>query len=185
MKKILIMLSLFLPFTVFSEIKINTTDPSVYEKEIFAAAKNSNILGGVPIDKQSFQIKDNNNTVGVFIAGKGFNANDDTVCFVGWVSGKEKTVKLIPTIGYGNWEAETCLNTEAVSLIPYDNRNILAVIYKIGSPNATGYETVIFKINEEHLIVDDELTNRFGSEGIKTIKDLRNLINGKGYVENK
>ena len=176
MKKQIIILALLMPTFCFAQISLHNINSEKYEKKLFNATSSTNISGGTPVDKQTFQLKNGKNEIGTFIAGKGFNHNDDSICFVGWENGKDHTLRIIPTIGYDRWEAEECLNTEAVSKISYHGTDKIAAIYKASSPNAIAYESVIFAVKENNLIIDEALTRKYGSQGVKTVSELKSIM---------
>lgn len=176
MKKIFVLLTLVIPAISFAQSRLHNVSPYEYQKPLFEAASALNISGGTPVDKQSFQMLVGKKSIGTIIAGKGFNQNDDSVCFIGWMKNNEKAIKVTPTIGFERWEAEKCLGTEAVSLLSYKGSDKVAVIYEAASPNATAYESVIFTVEGSDLVIDQSLTKSFGSQGAKTIGELKSLI---------
>ncbi|MEW5290797.1 hypothetical protein ABW286_16705 [Erwinia papayae] len=118
--------------------------------------------------------------MGDFIAGKGFNAHDNNVCFVGW-SEKKPTVKtVIPTIGFDDWEAEVCNETKSVGIVSSDKDPVtkITVIYLAASPNATADEAIIFSVDSttSDIDIDKALTTVVGSSGAKTIKELKKKL---------
>lgn len=177
MKKLIVMGAALLSFNALADIKFKPVDFHQFEKPLYYSSVNENILGGTPVQDQVFQIENDGRKIGTFIAGKGFNSNDDNVCFIGWAEGESKVITTIPTIGYGQWEAEVCNETKAVSIISKDNNNPkIAVIYEASSPNANAWESVIFDVNHSGLTIDKELTDKFGSQGAKTVNELKALI---------
>jgi hypothetical protein len=184
--RILFVISLLLVSTTFfaqahAKARVEVINAFKYEKEIFNAATSAGISGGTPVNEQGLKLSKNNKLIGEIIAGKGFNDNDEKVCFVSWLKDKGKDIKLIPTVGYGKWEAEACLNTEIISLLPWRDMDIIAIIYKVASPNTIAYETIIFKVNENEFSIDQNITDEFGAEGVKTIEELKLLMDKKEH----
>lgn len=177
MKKLIIMSAALLSFNVLADINIKPVNFHPFEKAVYESTVKKNISGGTPVQNQVFQIEINGKKTGTFIAGEGFNSDDENVCFIGWEEGDNKSVTTIPTIGFDQWEAETCNETKAVSVISKDNNSAkIAVIYQAASPNAIAWESVILDVNDNGLTIDQELTDKFGSQGAKTIKELKALI---------
>lgn len=176
MKIKIIILALLMPTFCFAHITLHNVNSSKYEKSLFSATSSSNITGGTPVEKQTFQLENGKDVIGTVIAGKGFNYNDENICFIGWENLNDHSVKIIPTVGYDRWEAEQCLSTEAVSKVSYHGTDKIAVIYKASSPNATAYESVILAVKENNLIIDEALTDKFGSQGVKTVGELKYIM---------
>ncbi len=177
MEKVFTLLLIALSFYADAGTLLTPVNVRPYEKSIYNESIKHSIEGGTPLEKQSFTLTENGKDVGTFIAGRGFNTHDDNVCFVGW-SEKIPAVKtVIPTIGFDDWEAEVCYQTRAVGIISNKNdKNIkIAVIYEAASPNSVANETLIFTVirPKGDIELDKELTNKIGSSGYKTIKELK------------
>jgi len=174
-KTIIAGLFLAVPGIVFANANLTSLKVKSYEKTVYQAAEKQSINNGSPVDKQSFTLKVDNKIIGYFLAGQGFNQKDDSVCFVTWSTQSPNISKIIPTIGYGDWEAETCNATKAVGIISAkDELPIkLAVIYDAQSPNAQATESIIFDVNNGELALDENLTKEIGSKGALTLKDLQ------------
>ncbi|MCX8959404.1 hypothetical protein [Erwinia psidii] len=167
----------FLPVTVFAQTSLNAISDSAFQKDLFKKSSVKSIQGGSPVDGQSFTLTGKGKVLGTFIAGKGFNAHDDNVCFVGWSEKKPLIKTVIPTIGFDDWEAEVCNATKSVGIISNDSDTTIkiAVIYEAASPNATADEAVIFSVDssKNDIEIDKALTGRIGSSGAKTIGELK------------
>lgn len=178
MKKFIIMSAVLLSFNTLAEVNIKPVNFHPFEKPVYESTVKKDISGGTPVQNQVFQIDVDGKKAGTFIAGKGFNTDDSNVCFIGWQQGDNKTITIIPTIGFGSWEAETCNDTKAVSVIYKDTNSAkIAVIYEAASPNATAWESIILDVSNKGLTIDKELTDKFGSQGAKSVKELESLIN--------
>jgi hypothetical protein len=177
MRLVMMFMGLLLPTAVLAQTSLHAVSDTAFQKDLYIKSSEKSIEGGAPVDGQSFTLKDNGKTLGTFIAGSGFNAQDENVCFVGWSKKSPVIHTLIPTIGYDDWEAEKCNKTKSVGVIS-DNNNPatkIAVIYEASSPNAIADESVIFSVvsSTGDLELDSELTKKIGSSGARTIKELK------------
>ncbi|PWC10123.1 hypothetical protein [Brenneria corticis] len=178
-----ILISTFFMLTstsIFASTSLQSINATIFEKPLYQKALKYSINGGSPVDEQNFKININNQEAGYFISGKGFNQNDDNVCFVGWSVNKPEIIKLIPTIGFSNWEAEVCNKTKSVGIISAKDSAVvkLAVVYEAASPNAIANESVVFTIDKNNnLEIDATLTDKIGSLGATNIAELRKLYN--------
>lgn len=170
-------------FSVFANVTLKPINVRPYEKTIYDAASQYHIENGSPVDKQAFSVNSDGKHLGDFIAGQGFNAQDDAVCFIAWSDGNGKIQRIVPTIGFDNWEAETCTGTKAVGVLADDDKGStkLAVIYSAQSPNAIATESVIFSIDKETgaLVFDKELTRKLSVQSVGTLTALNDLYNKK------
>jgi len=176
-KKTIAGLLLLVPSLLFADANLTLVTVKSFEKTIYQAAENQSINNGSPVDKQSFLLESSGKKIGYFLAGQGFNQRDDAVCFVAWSTQSPRIANVIPTIGYGNWEAEICNGTKAVGIISAPNEMPLklAVIYQVQSPNATAAESIVFNVSNGALALDESLTQRIGAQGATTIKELKAL----------
>lgn len=165
--------------SVFANVTLKPINVRPYEKTIYDAASQYHIENGSPVDKQAFSVNSDGKHLGDFIAGQGFNAQDDAVCFIAWSDGNGKIQRIVPTIGFDNWEAETCAGTKAVGVLADDDKGStkLAVIYSAQSPNAIATESVILSLDKSTgvLSLDDSLTKKIGSQGAETLNTLKAL----------
>ncbi|OAT76888.1 hypothetical protein A9B99_06105 [Mangrovibacter phragmitis] len=171
-------LSLLFPVSALAGVTLKAINTHSYEKSLYEAAAKQQIENGAPVDKQAFSVKSDNKVLGNILAGQGFNANDDNVCFVSWAAPDGKIQNLVPTIGFDNWEAEVCAGTRAVGVLADDKHSIkLAVIYDAQSPNASAVESVIFSVDTATgtFTPDNALTAKLGSQGAATLQALKTL----------
>ncbi|WP_261643452.1 hypothetical protein [Erwinia mallotivora] len=180
MRRPFISLLIFLSFCSAAKTSLVAFNVSPYQKSLYNEAIKHNINGAMPLNSQSFSVVVEGGKMGDFIAGKGFNAHDNNVCFVGW-SEKKPTVKtVIPTIGFDDREAEVCNETKSVGIVSSDKdpATKIAVIYLAASPNATADEAIIFSVDSttHDIDIDKALTAKVGSSGAKTIKELKKKL---------
>lgn len=170
--------ALLMPFSALANINLRPVDYHQYQKSLYYSALQQAITGGTPVDHQVFNVNIEGKNTGAIIAGRGFDKNDNSVCFVRWADGHGRVAVTIPTIGFNQWEAETCTATVAVSVLSQKEHDAkIAVIYEAASPNATAWESVIFDLSAGGLSVDQPLTDKVGSQGIKSVSGLKVLIN--------
>lgn len=177
MRLLMTVMALLLPTAVLAQTSLHAVNDAAFQKDLYKKSSEKSIEGGSPVEGQSFTLNENGKILGTFIAGSGFNANDENVCFVGWSKKKPMISTVIPTIGYDDWEAEKCNQTKSVGVISADkDLDVkIAVIYEVSSPNAEADESVIFSVVKStgELELDKELTNKIGSSGSKTISELK------------
>lgn len=182
---------LFFQFFIFcanASVTLSPVNVSTYQKAFYQEALRLAIQGGAPLEKQSFSLSADDKTLGVFIAGEGFNEHDDKTCFIGWATQPEKIDVLIPTIGKENWEAEVCGRTVAVGILSKDNEHVvkIGVIYDAQSPAALVKEVLIFSVDKEKqvLSLDRALTNQVSTEEVTTLSGLRQWYQNQPSAEN-
>ncbi|QKJ85690.1 hypothetical protein PMPD1_0718 [Paramixta manurensis] len=177
MRVYIILLALMIPIASYAKMTLQNTDERPFANSLAKVAVESFIDNGRPIPKQSFNVLLGDKRIGTFIAGKGFNQRDDNVCFVGWSDNGRDIRKVIPTIGFTDWESEVCDDTKAVGVLSNKEGTVakIAVIYAAASPNAIANESVIFDINNNGVSIDKELTNKIGSSGAKNLAELKKL----------
>lgn len=184
MRYLLMALSMLASGSVLAQASLHPVSGTAFQKALYQHALEKAISGGSPVDGQSFNLISQGKTMGSFIAGHGFNAQDGNVCFIGWSKAKPNVDKVIPTIGFDSWEAETCRDTTSVGVIPTEDQNItkIAVVYKASSPNATADESIIFSVDNASgdISLDKKLTAKIGTTGAKSIKELKEI-----YLKNK
>jgi hypothetical protein len=175
---LIVMMAALIPVSALANISLKPVDFHLYQKSVYESALQQSIASGVPAEHQVFNVNVDGEKSVTFIAGKGFDGKDNNVCFVSLADGHGRVAVTIPTIGFNQWEAETCTATRAVSIIAQkDHRAKIAVIYEAASPNATAWESVLFDLNNSGLTVDKVLTNKVGSQGAESVGELKILIN--------
>ena len=138
--------------------------------------------GDPRIDRsQSCKITCGGAAVGSFLSGSGEFSNDagakTATCFAAFVP-TEGRVSVVPTIGKGDWEAETCESVKAISTLPASGGTArIGVLYQASSPNAEPIEPVVFDLGGGSgvLAVDTQATRKASLAGITTVGKLRNL----------
>ncbi len=125
---------------------------------------------------QSFKIMRGGQQVATFVAGEG-KAPDavNAGCFAAIVQNGRATI--LPTIGSGAWEAETCLSTDAVGILGSSDPVRIAVIYKAASPNAEVLEPVVLQWDRAgRVTIDEAVSTRASTAGATSVKAVRDLL---------
>ncbi len=144
----------------------------------------SNSIGDVAIDKaQSFRVMRGTQFKGLMVPGSGTMARDGAGavpgCFVVAVNADGR-VRVIPTIGTDNWEAETCLGIKAISLLKPggDGTQRLALIYDAAAPNAAVIEPVVLRWSGrlDRAEIDITASDKASQAGATTIADVRTAL---------
>jgi hypothetical protein len=145
---------------------------------IMAVREATRGMTSATIDKsQSFRIVDRGRHVATLVAGKGQAPDAVTMkCFVALV--RDGRTTLVPTIGSGNWEAETCGRALATGLIASGDTALIGIVYEAASPNTLVREPVLLRWNRQTrtLVPDEALSQRASEKGAKTIAALRRLL---------
>jgi hypothetical protein len=126
---------------------------------------------------QSFRIVDRGRHVATLVAGKSQAPDALTMkCFVALVQDGRTT--LVPTIGSGNWEAETCGRALATGLIARGDTVLIGIVYEAASPNTLVREPVLLRWNRHTrtLMPDEALSQRASEKGATTISAMRRLL---------
>ena len=171
---------MLLPAFAFAQTSLQVTSDTLFKKNIFHKALEKTIQGGMPVNSQTFTLTHNGEILGTFIAGKGFNEQDDNVCFIGWSVQKTEVKTIIPTIGYDDWQAEVCRETKAVGIISSakEKETKIAVIYKAASPNTLTDETIVFSVGSANstLHIDRALTKKLSTSGATTLAEVKKAL---------
>jgi hypothetical protein len=135
-------------------------------------------MNSVSIDRsQSFRIVDQGRHVATLVAGQG-KASGAVYpgCFMSLVQDGKTTV--VPTIGSGNWEAETCGRAIATGLIATGGAAIIAIVYDAASPNTPVREPVVLRWHRKDrtLEADEALSQQASERGATTIEALRRVL---------
>ncbi|WP_241606070.1 hypothetical protein [Rosenbergiella epipactidis] len=171
---------MLLPTFAFAQTSLQVTSDTPFKKNIFHKALEKTIQGGMPVNSQTFTLTRNGKVLGTFIAGKGFNEQDDNVCFIGWSVQNTVVKTIIPTIGYDDWQAESCRETKAVGVISSakEKETKIAVIYKAASPNTLTDETIVFSVESANstLYIDRALTKKLSTSGATTLAEVKKAL---------
>ncbi len=151
-----------------------------------AVAKPTN---GQPLSKpelfasQSFRILGDGREVGRLVSGRGelpaasADANPGESCFVALVRpGKQPDTVL--TIGFGDWEAESCVTVVALGLLPAAGAQTRAgIIYKATAPHESPIEPVVVTWSDtQPLQIDAAASKRASNAGATTLKAMREAL---------
>lgn len=126
---------------------------------------------------QSFRIVDRGRHVATFVAAKGQAPDGRTMkCFMALV--QDGRTLVVPTIGSGNWEAETCGRALATELIVRGGTVLIGIVYEAASPNTLVHEPVVLRWNRQTrtLVPDEALSQRVSEKGATTISAMRRLL---------
>ncbi|MET0373852.1 MAG: hypothetical protein ABW128_06295 [Rhizorhabdus sp.] len=145
---------------------------------IMAVRQTTRGMTSATVDRsQSFRIVDRGRHVATLVAGKGQAHDGMTMkCFMALVQDGRTT--LVPTIGSGNWEAETCGRALATGLIVSGDIVLIGIVYEAASPNTLVREPVVLRWNRRTrtLVPDEALSQRASEKGATTIAAMRRLL---------
>lgn len=126
---------------------------------------------------QSFHIVQQGRKVATLVAGKVQAPGAVYVgCFMALVQDGRTTV--VPTIGSGDWEAETCGRAISMGLIATRNGVIIGIVYEASSPNTLVREPVLLRWNRKDrtLVADEALSRQASIKGATTIAAMGRLL---------
>lgn len=136
-------------------------------------------LQGVQIDgSQSYRISERGRVLGSLVSGLGQGAGATYMgCFVALV--QDGATQVVPTIGHGNWEAQTCGGVAAMGIVALrDDIVLIGIVYEASSPNAHGREPVIIRWSRKDrtMLPDEELSQLASESNGQTISAMRRLL---------
>jgi hypothetical protein len=85
---------------------------------------------------------------------------------------------VLPTVGAGDWEAETCDAVEAVGMVsPAPGLTRIGVVFRADAPHAQPKEPVVLAIDGAHVMrIDAAATKRASEAGATTLPALRRAL---------
>lgn len=126
---------------------------------------------------QSFRVMDGAHEAATLITGEGDMPDAvNAGCFV--AIARAGNVELIPTIGYGDYEAETCGGPVAVGLLSSGPVARVGVIFKASSPNTELTEPLVIDWDRSNdtLLINEALSRRALDGGATSIAAMRRLV---------
>lgn len=145
----------------------------------------------VILNKQSFHIMDDNKSIGTLVSGRGLlsdEGRENSTCFVAMLK-QGAIIDLLLTIGVDEWEAESCIDVNAVGLITKESvggQVHIGVVYKAASPNSDVSEPVVLSwdIPSQRLKIDLESSKKASLSGATTIPTIRKALKKALYSPN-
>ncbi len=139
-----------------------------------ADAKRRGMTGVAATTAQSFRLTEAGRDVATVITGKATMPDAPYAgCFVAVVS--DADVKLIPTIGHGEYEAETCGGPSSVGLLSSRDPVRFGIVFDASSPNAEVQEPVVVNWDRatNAIAIDDARSTAASQAGATTIAAMR------------
>jgi hypothetical protein len=158
-------------------------DSKAAAKAVLAYAAKDNYANAEVYDKQVFQMSLGTEVLGTLVSGSGLLTTDgreNSTCFVALVKLDSK-VALTPTVGVGEWEAESCLSIDAVGLVspqPVTGFGRVVVIHSGAAGNTETASAVILAWNSKarRLELDLGASKKAGLAGATTIAAVKKAI---------
>lgn len=180
MKLRLLILAAMLPFSALASVSLHPMMGEGFNQNVAQAAAQLSLSGASLIEKQVFEVKDKGQKLGTLIAAEGYNQSDNPVCFIAWADKQDAVTAVIPTIGFQQWEAETCFATSAIGVVSRSEATArVGVIYAAKSPNADATEALVLDLSAEGIQLNTALTGSASTAGIKTLGALKALVKGQ------
>jgi hypothetical protein len=126
---------------------------------------------------QSFRVMDGSRQVATLITGEGDMPDvQNAGCFV--AVSQSGNVELIPTIGYGDYDAETCGGAVAVGLLSSGAKVRIGAIFRASSPSVELTEPLVIDWDRSDgtLLIDTTVSRRVLDRGAQTIAAMRKLV---------
>jgi uncharacterized cupin superfamily protein len=158
-------------------LKLGGTADAASVAATLAEAKRQGMSGVEVTAAQSFRITEGGREVATVLTGEG-KAADATFagCFVALRTGDN--VELIPTLGSGDYEAQTCGGPTAIGILSSGNPVRFGLTFRSYSQEAE--ETVPMVVNWDRtdgtLLIDTELSTKAADGGVKTVAGMRPLV---------
>lgn len=142
-----------------------------------AEAKRQKMTGVEVTAAQSFNVMDGTREVATVLTGKGMMPGATYAgCFVAVQQGRD--IELIPTLGYGNYEAETCGGPLAIGILSSSDTVRFGIIFGGYSREAETRVPIVVEWTraDNTLLIDDGLSTKALDSGATTIPAIRRLI---------
>lgn len=156
------------------EIKLSGAAGATAIAAAEAEAKRQGMTDVTATTAQSFRLTDAGRDVAAVVTGKATMPDAPYAgCFVAVV--RNADVRVIPTIGHGEYEAETCGGPSSVGLLSSRDRVLFGIVFDAASPNAEVQEPVVVNWNPvtNALAIDDALSTAASQAGATTIAAMR------------
>lgn len=190
MENYLIRISLFVALTCVwqsanaGEVKLLPASNSLYiSMAVLKRATQDKLHDVVIFDKQSFHVEENKIPIGTLVSGRGMlsdQGRENSTCFVA-IAKQGGLIELVLTIGVNDWEAESCMDVNAIGLI--SNKTVagrarVVIVYKTASPSAGVHEPVVLSwdIQANRLEIDLESSKKASLAGATTILGIRKAL---------
>lgn len=142
-----------------------------------AEAKRQGMSGVEVTAGQSFRITEGGREIATVLTGEG-KMPDATIagCFVALRMGDN--VELIPTLGYGDYEAQTCGGPTAVGILSSGDPVRFGMTFRSYSQDAeeTVPMVVTWNRSDGSLLIDSGLSSKAADIGVKTVAGMRPLV---------
>ncbi len=158
---------------VSGEVKLSGAAGTAAIAAAEAEAKRQGMTG-VAATAQSFRLTEAGRDVATVITGKATMPDAPYAgCFVALV--RDADVKLIPTIGHGEYEAETCGGPSSVGLLSSRDPVRFGIMFDASSPNAEVQEPVVVNWDRatNAITIDDARSTAASQAGATTIAAMR------------
>ncbi|KAB8310347.1 hypothetical protein EH228_10990 [Erwinia endophytica] len=176
--RIIYILSLLLMTNIASaSTTLKTFDSASLQAQAVESAKAEGVTNVNIIKDQSFSINKDGSPVGFIISVKGKLKEMQSVCLIGWSLDGKKLIKLLPTVGFGEWQSVTCAGVNAVGVVSKkDDQDLkLGIIYHTMTRFNDSPDYYILGVNsvDKTIFYDSKTTHKLDSSEAKNIAELR------------
>jgi hypothetical protein len=154
-------------------------------KSVMRYAEQRKFANAKVYDKQVFQVSLGGEVLGTLVSGSGLFTtevqSDNSTCFIALVKPDNKVV-LMPTVGFGDWETESCLSIEAVGTLspqPQTGFGRIVVIHGGSTgPASSGRSPVVLMWNSKtrSFEIDLEASMKAGRVSEGTVAAMRKAL---------
>ncbi len=153
------------------------------ERNVLAYVAKQGMRNGIAFTKQSFSLHQNGSSVGTLVTGRALmtvDGRENATCFLAFVR-PDGVIDLLPTVGAGVWEAESCMSVDAIGIIRNAGTSGLiriAAVHKGASPNTATLEPVVVSWDPQglHMSIDEESSRKASIAGATNIASIRQAL---------
>ncbi len=159
------------------EVRLSGAAGTAAVATVEAEAKRQGMTDVAATTAQSFRLTEAGRAVAAIVTGKATMPHARYAgCFVAIV--RDANVRVIPTIGYGEYEAETCVGPASVGLLSARDPVRFGIVFDASSPNAEVQEPVVVNWDRttNALAIDDARSTAASRAGATTIAAMRRAV---------
>ncbi|MCL6404726.1 hypothetical protein EXT70_03350 [Dickeya dadantii] len=180
MKVLLAILTLIIPLSSYSTIKLTKINDSSILKKLIIKGQASDI-SRIKIQKdQTFDISEDGKYIGTIVPAEGYYNNIEPLCFIGWSSDNKNISDIKVSIGRGFFETVTCLSLDAVGKIEVKGKTFIGFVYTVALRDRTSQNYFLLELDKDRRTITD-VSNII--EKLQFYSEKKSIIDLKKYLE--
>ncbi|MGM3191450.1 hypothetical protein ACS25B_11090 [Dickeya dadantii subsp. dieffenbachiae] len=180
MKKVLILISIIISFSLHASIKLTKNITDNFEKNT-AINSGSSDISRIKIQKdQTFDISEDGKYIGTIVPAEGYYNNIEPLCFIGWSSDNKNISDIKVSIGRGFFETVTCLSLDAVGKIEVKGKTFIGFVYTVALRDRTSQNYFLLELDKDRKTITD-VSNII--EKLQFYSEKKSIIDLKKYLE--